>query len=85
MLMNSAGYVLGVIVDAVMQNQADSCQPDPIHVSAHYFEPSMPGTVEVRIKEQRAGRNYSNITADLYQKVSLRLAEKKSLPPIIRS
>jgi len=80
-----AGYALGVIVDAVVRNQADSSQPDPIHISAHYLEPSMPGTVEVRIKEQRSGRRYSNITADLYQKVRVCFAVKRGLPPTIRS
>jgi hypothetical protein len=85
MLMNLAGYVLGVIVDAVVQNQRDTSQPDPIHISAHYLEPSMPGKVEVRIKELRPGRRYSNITADLYQKVGISFLPGESLPPTIRS
>ena len=71
--MSLSGYILGIIIDAVLQNQANSSQPDPIHVSAHYLEPSSPGAVEVRIREQRVGRRSSNITADLYQKVRMRM------------
>jgi hypothetical protein len=81
MLMSLAGYVLGIIIDAVVRNQAESSQPDPIHISAHYLEPSTPGVVEVRIRKHRAGRRYSNITADLYQKVSVVLLLGVPLPP----
>ena len=60
-----------MIIDAVVRNQAESSHQDPIHISAHYLEPSSPGAVEIRIKEQRTGRRFWNITADLYQEVSI--------------
>ncbi|KAF8316385.1 hypothetical protein DL93DRAFT_2078131 [Clavulina sp. PMI_390] len=59
---------MAVIVDAVIRHQSTKNQPDPIHLSAHYLEPSIPGPCEVQIRVQRTGRRYSNITADLYQK-----------------
>ncbi|KAF8316384.1 hypothetical protein DL93DRAFT_2078128 [Clavulina sp. PMI_390] len=64
----NGGYVLGVVVDAVIQHQSTTNQPDPIHLSAHYLQPSVPGPCEVQIRIQRIRRRYSNITADLYQK-----------------
>lgn len=45
----------------------------------------MPGEVEVQIKEQRPGRRYSHITADLYQKVGVSLSSGEPVPPTIGS
>lgn len=66
---HNVGYVLAVILDAVIQRQKGTNTPDPVHISAHYLEPSKPGPFEVRIKPLRSGKRYSNITADLYQNV----------------
>lgn len=77
------GYLIGFIIDAVVRNQAESSHPDPIHISAHYLEPSSPGTVEIWIKEQRTGRRFWNLTADLYQEVSTFRPHKRFLPSTI--
>lgn len=61
------GYVLALIVDALIHHQAGTNQPDPIHLSTHYLEPNKPAACEIVIRVQRTGRRYSNLTADLYQ------------------
>jgi len=61
------GYLLAVILEAVIHSQSRTNQPDPIHLSAHFLLPSRPEEYEVRIREHRIGRRFSNITADFYQ------------------
>src|ERR1700712_2047352 len=63
------GYVLSIMTDAVVQHQAGSKQPDPIHVSAHFLRPSSFGALEVRVSVIKNGTQNSNLHVELLQNV----------------
>jgi len=61
------GYVLGCILEAVMHSQSSTGQPDPVHISSHFLIASVPETYEIRLRQLRVGRRFSNLTADFVQ------------------
>ncbi|KAJ7144998.1 thioesterase-like superfamily-domain-containing protein [Mycena crocata] len=65
----NGGYLVCLIVQSCIQNQADSKNPltDPLHVSVHFLQPTKTSTVEVQIRILKRGRNFVNILADLVQ------------------
>ena len=63
------GYALGLIVNACVSSQAGKTQPEIAHVSAHFYRATSLGHLEVHIRTMRAGTSYSNLSADLIQKV----------------
>ena len=65
-----AGYVLGIVIEAIIQFQAGTDQPDPIHLTAHFMKPTSPGRCEVRIRVLRTGKGFRNLTATVVQNVS---------------
>ncbi|KAJ7616830.1 thioesterase-like superfamily-domain-containing protein [Mycena polygramma] len=64
----NGGYVLALIVQACLENQAGTSHPDPLHVSANYLRPTSPSAIEVRLRILKRGRNFINIIADLVQR-----------------
>ncbi|KAJ7606740.1 thioesterase-like superfamily-domain-containing protein [Mycena polygramma] len=64
----NGGYVLALIVQACLENQAGTAHPDPLHVSAQYLRPTNPSAIEVRVRILKRGRNFINIIADLVQR-----------------
>jgi acyl-CoA thioesterase len=60
----NGGYVLALLLNAVMQETAD---PDPLSVAVTYFRPAAAGEGEVRVREVRAGRRVSTYDALLVQ------------------
>ncbi|KAJ6567148.1 thioesterase-like superfamily-domain-containing protein [Mycena capillaripes] len=63
----NGGYALALIVQACIENQARSEHPDPLHVSAHYLQPTKTSAFEVQIRVLKRGRSFVNIIADLIQ------------------
>ncbi|KAL0578792.1 hypothetical protein V5O48_003204 [Marasmius crinis-equi] len=63
----NGGYVLGLIIEACMQRQAHTKHKDPIHVTAHFLRSAGIAPFEVRIRELKKGRGFTNLTADLVQ------------------
>lgn len=53
-----------------MRFQSVTTQKDPIHVTAHYLRPSTVGVFEVHVRMIKSGRRFTNLVADLFQKVS---------------
>lgn len=64
-----AGYVLSLLIQACLQSQADSPHPDPLHLSAHFLQPTKPSILEVQIRVLKRGRSFVNILAELVQQV----------------
>lgn len=62
--------MLGLIVEAAMRFQSMTTQKDPIHVTAHYLRPSAVGIFEIHVRTIKSGEGFTNIAADLFQKVS---------------
>ncbi|KAG5729308.1 hypothetical protein E4T56_gene9223 [Termitomyces sp. T112] len=63
----NGGYILALLVEACIQHQSKTSHSDPIHVTAHYLRSSQPSEFEIRVRILRAGRSFTNLTADLYQ------------------
>ncbi|KAJ7290241.1 thioesterase-like superfamily-domain-containing protein [Mycena rebaudengoi] len=63
----NGGYLLSFITEACIQNQANSEHPDPMHVTAHFLQPTRISTFEVNIRVLKKGRSFTNIIADLVQ------------------
>ncbi|KAJ7700796.1 thioesterase-like superfamily-domain-containing protein [Mycena rosella] len=63
----NGGYILFLIVQSCIQNQAGSSHPDPLHMSAHFLQATKPISVEVKLRILKRGRNFVNILADLVQ------------------
>ncbi|KAJ7119009.1 thioesterase-like superfamily-domain-containing protein [Mycena epipterygia] len=61
------GYILSLLIQACLQSQADSPHPDPLHVSAHYLQPTKTSSLEVQIRVLKRGRSFVNILAELVQ------------------
>jgi len=60
------GYTLSLLVQACIQNQADSEHPDPLHVSAFFLQPTRTSsTIEVQLRIVKRGRSFINVAADL--------------------
>jgi Thioesterase-like superfamily len=65
------GYVLSLILEAGMQYQAriHPKHPDPLHITAYYLQRNDIAGCEIRIKRVKIGRSFTNLTAELVQKV----------------
>jgi len=67
------GYVMGCILEAVLHSQSTTRHPDPIHISSYFLVPSRPEAYEVHIRQLRAGRRFSNLVVDFFQKGQMNL------------
>ncbi|KAI0786753.1 thioesterase-like superfamily-domain-containing protein [Abortiporus biennis] len=63
----NGGYVLGLILEAVVQQQAGSSHPDPIHVTAHFLRSAAVAPFEVHIRILKPGKGFCNLTANFIQ------------------
>ncbi|KAJ7765752.1 thioesterase-like superfamily-domain-containing protein [Mycena metata] len=62
----NGGYTLSLLVQACVQNQANSEYPDPLQVSAFFLQPTKTSsTVEVQLRVLKCGRSFINLAADL--------------------
>lgn len=68
------GYAFGLIVEACTRFQSETAHKEPIHVTAHFLRATNVGPAEVRVRVQKIGKNFTNLSADLVQGVSDRLA-----------
>jgi Thioesterase-like superfamily len=70
-----AGYVLALLVDACIQyqSQSNTGHRDPIHVTAHFLRTTAVSPFEIQIRMLKSGRGFTNIAADLVQRVRLAL------------
>lgn len=69
------GYTLSIMTNAVqafmrLPTNAKPEHFDPIHISATYYRQVAQEELRVDIKADKRGRGFSNITAELKQKVS---------------
>ncbi|KAJ7494364.1 thioesterase-like superfamily-domain-containing protein [Mycena galericulata] len=64
----NGGYTLSLIVQSCVENQAGSAHPDPMHLTAHFLQPTRTATsFEVHLRVLKQGRSFVNILADLVQ------------------
>ena len=63
------GYVLALLVDACVQYQSNTGHRDPLHVTAHFLRSTAVSPFEVEIRTLKTGRGFTNITAELVQRV----------------
>ncbi|QRV77930.1 thioesterase family protein [Ceratobasidium sp. AG-Ba] len=61
------GYVLGLLVAASMKCQKGTKHKDPIHVTAHFMQPTARTEYRVEVEVIRTGSRFSNLTANLVQ------------------
>ncbi|QRV92740.1 thioesterase family protein [Ceratobasidium sp. AG-Ba] len=61
------GYVLGLLVASTMKCQRQTKHKDPIHVTAHFMQPTAKSDYRVEIEVIRTGSRFSNLTANLVQ------------------
>ncbi|KAF7768067.1 hypothetical protein Agabi119p4_7310 [Agaricus bisporus var. burnettii] len=67
------GYVLGLMVEAVINFQSETPHKDPIHVTAHFLRQSAPEPFEIHIRVLKSGKIFTNIIAELIQKNTLKV------------
>ena len=60
----NGGYLMGIAARAML---ADSGQPDPWSVTAHFLSPPEPGPVTVSTEVVKPGRTYSTVAASIVQ------------------
>lgn len=64
------GFSLGLLLEACIQYQSSTSHPDPINITAHYLQVVQTAEFEVRVRALKVGRGFSNLLAELVQKVS---------------
>ncbi|KAI0072516.1 hypothetical protein K474DRAFT_1667757 [Panus rudis PR-1116 ss-1] len=67
------GYVLGLIIEAAIKKQLSTSHRDPIHVTAHFLRSASVAPFEVHIRILKAGRGFTNLTADFVQDGQIRI------------
>ncbi|TFK24367.1 hypothetical protein FA15DRAFT_619368 [Coprinopsis marcescibilis] len=68
------GYVLALVLEACIQHQVSTSHVDPLHISAHFLRPTTPSApFVVRVKTLKAGKGFTNLTADFVQQDGLRI------------
>jgi len=67
------GYVLALLVEACIQYQSHlySGHRDLIHVTAHFLRTTAISPFEVQVRTLKAGRGFTNVVANLVQRVHL--------------
>ena len=63
--------MLGLLVEACIRSQKTTKHRDPIHVTAHFMQPTAKSEYRVEIKVIRTGSRFSNLLANLVQDVSI--------------
>jgi len=63
------GYVLSQVLEALIafQLRVHPEHPDPFNISAHYLNRNSTGPCEIRIKDLKHGRTFTNLTAEFIQ------------------
>ncbi|KAH7322080.1 thioesterase-like superfamily-domain-containing protein [Rhizoctonia solani] len=61
------GYVLGLLVMASIKSQQQTKHKDPIHVTAHFMQPTARSDYTIQVQVIRTGSRFSNLTANLIQ------------------
>lgn len=69
----NGGYILGLILESAIQRQSSSYHPDPIHVTAHFLRSAAIAAFEVHVRIIKAGKGFTNISADFVQEGTLRI------------
>ncbi|KAF7314704.1 hypothetical protein MKEN_00944300 [Mycena kentingensis (nom. inval.)] len=69
----NGGYVLGLIIQSCVERQASGEQRDPIHVTAHFLQPSTIAPFRVEIRVLKSGRRFTNLLASLVQENEIRI------------
>lgn len=72
------GYVLATVVEACIQYQSHSKSSDhrdPIHITAHFLRTTSASSFEVQVRTLKTGQGFTNIVADLAQRVRLHYLE----------
>lgn len=77
------GYSIGLVLDAARRHQASSAHPDVIHLSSQFLRAATPGLMQIRISELKIGNRFTNLAAELHQKVGTR--RKPRLAPVKQS
>ncbi|KIO33262.1 glycosyltransferase family 90 protein [Tulasnella calospora MUT 4182] len=67
------GYSLGLVVDAARKLQTLTSHPDIIHLSSQFLRATVPGPMEIRILTVRTGKQFTNLTAEVHQKDTLKI------------
>lgn len=67
------GYVLALIMEACIRYQSSSSHIDPIHVTAHYLRTTAIAPFAVHVHTLKTGKGFTNLTAELTQKVLVHL------------
>jgi hypothetical protein len=62
-----------MIVEACIQCQSSTAHRDPIHVTAHYLKAVSNAPFDVHVRTVKKGRRFSNVSANLIQKVRTNL------------
>ncbi|CAE7202613.1 unnamed protein product [Rhizoctonia solani] len=61
------GYVLGLLVMASIKSQQSTKHKDPIHITAHFMQPTARSEYTIQVEVVRTGSRFSNLTANLIQ------------------
>ncbi|CAE6449520.1 unnamed protein product [Rhizoctonia solani] len=61
------GYVLGLLIMASIKSQQQTKHKDPIHVTAHFMQPTARSEYTIEVQVIRTGSRFSNLTANLVQ------------------
>lgn len=64
---------MGLVLDAALQVQKQTSQPDIAHCTAHYLRSALPKPFEVHITPLKVGRGFTNIQAELWQDGGVRI------------
>ncbi|KAG8933207.1 hypothetical protein FRC02_012281 [Tulasnella sp. 418] len=62
------GYTLALVLNAAVNAQAKTEQPDPISISCHFLRALALSTAEIYVKTVRKGRQYTNLDITVIQK-----------------
>ena len=62
--------MVGLILDALMNFQSQTKQPDPLQLTAYFLRPGLPGPFEIHVEAVKPGKQFSNFKARFIQKVS---------------
>jgi hypothetical protein len=63
------GYVLALLLEACIAHQSQTPHRDPIQVTANFLHATNVAKFEVRVHVLKTGRGFTNLTAELIQKV----------------
>lgn len=69
---NTIGYALGLVVSACVSSQAQKTHTEIVHVTGHFLRTTSLGSYEIHVRTIRKGGSFTNLSAELIQKVQIR-------------